>query len=90
MPKRRSYTRFKLESEGRLLLEDRRITISCWDVSGRGLGGVSHEPLDVNSKVKAEFFVPWLKEELSKDGKVVWCNHISRDYYRFGIEFAYL
>ena len=83
---RRSYERFKLETEGRLLLEDKEIHIDCWDFSSKGLDAFSNVSLPINNKVKIEFSIPWTNQLLTKDGRIVWCKEIDKNYYRFGAE----
>jgi hypothetical protein len=87
-PTRRSYTRFKLDTGGKILLPDKEITAICRDISGRGVGVVCRERLAKSTDIEVKIFIPWIKKWIIRKGKIVWLREIYRNYYHYGINFG--
>ena len=57
------------------------------DISRKGLGLISENPLTVGTIYNLTFHMPDSQEEIKAFGKVRWVNQVSENYHESGIEF---
>ena len=87
---RRGYQRFQLQAQATLIAESQLERPSILkDLSARGAGVVSNEPLNLNEKVEIVIFVPYFFDAaVHRKAKVVWCNRIDEQLWQAGLDFG--
>ena len=93
MIEHRLFTRFKLEGEGLIqynVAKPGTIRVELADMSFRGFGAYSSEPIESNTHVKFYISGKIFEKHLRGEGKVMYSQAYRRkeaDIFRMGVEF---
>ncbi len=87
---RRSYERFKVDASATLIVnKNLEIPSILTDLSVRGAGAVSSDPLKVDEKIKVIIRAPFFFEHpLYKEARVVWCKKLDGNLCQAGLDFG--
>ena len=87
---RRVYRRYKADTTAYILslgdLIEKPLLLR--DLSSRGAGIVSYYPLHVNGLITIILAIPFLKESVSRQARVIWSRKIDNHCWGSGIDFG--